>query len=220
MGDKICPSCGGEGADRMCKKCGAIVCGECFDEETGLCVDCVEELVNTKVRNKRLTLFGGILLMLLGISVMASGIILGLPAAGITIVFPFVVGEVSPTVAAGYSFLFFLAVISASLIPWYVHSMMEEYGSYDEDMDGVMIQEGKMQSGESTVDYVITTEVPKKLVKTIVVETSVRGVSLRSTADRGFSRSYNLPQGFNLEGLDYDYDGGYLVLNLRLGREG
>jgi hypothetical protein len=224
MTNKICSNCGVEDADILCKRCGNFVCDECYDEESELCIECLEELEVKKEKNKIVLRVGGVVLILIGLSAMASGLMLGIPVEGVTIVFPFIMGTVSPLIAGGYSFIFFSVIGIASLLPWYIHTWEEEYDGYPESStyDGLRIKEGKMQGGESvsSTDYVITTEVPKKLVKTIMVETRKNSISLTSSVDKEFAKTYSLPNGFNLEGIDYDYDEGYLILNLHLARVG
>jgi hypothetical protein len=51
-----------------------------------------------------------------------------------------------------------------------------------------------------------------------MIETTGRGVTLRSTKDVGFLKSYTIPDGHLLEELDYDYEDSYLVLRLKLVR--
>ena len=57
---------------------------------------------------------------------------------------------------------------------------------------------------------------PKKLEKTIMVESTGACIHLHSTTDKDFDRSYKIPEGHDLEGIDYDYEEGYLVLRLHL----
>ncbi len=213
--DDVCSVCGAEGADILCPKCGQIVCSECFDEETRNCLDCAEAEVEGKVRKKAITLVGGSLMIIVGLSVAAAGIVAGLPAEGITVVFPFIVGDVSPWVAGLYSFLFFVTVATASLLPWYIHTRTEQ--NYAEN-DDLTVMEGNLPGGESFehIEYVITAELPKRLEKTVLVETSGTSIHLHSSLDKEFNRRYPIPEGHDLEGLDYDYEEGYLVLRLHL----
>ena len=83
------------------------------------------------------------------------------------------------------------------------------------------IQEGKTQNGDSvaTVEYIITTELPDKIKKTVFIETEESKILLKSTSDDTFKRSYEIPTGFGLEGIDYDYDDNFLVLKLLLIKE-
>ncbi len=213
--DDICWACGGEGADTMCSRCGHRVCRDCFDEETQSCLDCVEDRVNSKARTKKVMLAGGLLMIVVGLTAAAAGIVAGIPAEGITVVFPFILGDVSPMIAGAYSFIFFLTIAAASLLPWYIHTCAKPTPSDNED---VTILEGSLTGGEhfERVEYVITAEMPRKLEKTILVETNGASIHLHSSADKEFGRSYPIPEGHELEGLDYDYEEGYLVLRLHL----
>jgi len=213
--DDTCWVCGGDRADILCPKCGHIVCSDCYDTEMKRCLECVEESINSKATKKKLMLIGGLLMMIIGLSTAAAGIVAGIPVNGVTVIFPFLVGEVSPWIAGFYSFLFFLTISSASLLPWYIHTRGKP--SYLENEDLTII-EGSLQGGENFehVEYVITAELPKKLEKTILVESNGASIHLHSTADKEFNRVYHIPAEHDLEGLDYDYEEGYLVLRLHL----
>lgn len=213
--DDVCSICGAEGADTLCPKCGQIVCRECYDEETRTCLDCAEAEVEGKVRRRSIALVGGLLMIIVGLSTMAAGLVAGLPAEGISVVFPFLVGDVSPWIAGLYSFLFFITVATASLLPWYIHTRVQH--GYNESED-LTVMEGNLNGGDSFehVEYVITAELPKRLEKTIRVETIGASIHLNSSLDKEFSRRYSIPEGHDLEGLDYDYEDGYLVLRLHL----
>jgi hypothetical protein len=217
MGDDICWVCNSEGANILCPKCGHIVCRDCYDEETMRCLECVEEDVNIKTRVKKVMLVGGFIMIIIGFSTVATGMIMGIPVEGVTIIFPFIVGEVSPILAGLYSFIFFVTIASASLLPWYIHTREKPTYTGNED---ITVMEGNLSSGENFehIEYVITAELPKRMEKTILVESNGTSIHLHSTLDKEFSRNYTIPDGHDLEGLDYDYDEGYLVLRLHLVR--
>jgi len=213
--EKRCWVCSGDDADVLCPRCGHLVCRDCYDEETHMCLECVEETIDNKVHRRKAMLMGGLLLVVIGLSTVAAGLVAGVPTGGVTVVFPFIVGDVSPLVAGAYSFLFFVTIATASLLPWILHIRAKP--AYTENSD-YTVTEGNLQGGENFehVEYVITAELPKKLEKTIIVESSGASISLHSTADKGFNRTYYIPEGHDLEGIDYDYEEGYLVLRLRL----
>ncbi len=215
--NRDCEVCGGEGDGILCPKCGKLVCHNCFDEEERMCTECLEKKNEGDATRRRLTLIGGILLLITGLSATAAGIVLGLPTKGIIIAFPFIGGEVSAASAATYSFLFFMTVACASLLPWIIHTSrghdMEnqfDYTIYEEQMAG--------NDGFEHTEYLITTELPRKLERTIQIETHPQDIHIWSTVDSNFTRSYPIPEGHDLEGLDYDYEDGYLVLRLHLVR--
>jgi hypothetical protein len=199
----------------MCSRCGHRVCRDCFDEEAQMCLDCVEDKVNSRARTKKVLLVGGLLMIVVGLSAAAAGIVAGIPTQGVTVIFPFIMGDVSPVIAGAYSFVFFLTFASVSLLPWYIHTHVK---STHGDSEDVTIVEGNLLGGEhfERVEYVITAEMPRKLEKTILVETNGDSIHLHSSADKDFGRSYPIPEGHELEGLDYDYEEGYLVLRLHL----
>ena len=219
MRDSDCPVCGGDNADTLCPKCGSKVCSDCFDEEARMCLDCLEQLVVEKRHQKRVILATGVLFILLGLSLIASSIVAGLPVEGVTIVIPFIVGNVSTAVASLYSFIFFTVLILASLLPWYIHIRTRPNYMMEESI--MTIQERKTQNGESisTVEYIITTELPDKMKKTVFIETEETKILLKSTTDVNFNKSYEIPNGFSLEGIDYDYEDNFLILKLHLTKE-
>lgn len=212
---EACWVCGGEGANILCPGCGHLVCSDCYDGVTHRCLECIEEDITNKERQKKLKLVGGLLMIIVGLSTAAAGIVAGIPSEGVTVVFPFIVGNVSPWVAGLYSLLFFLTLSTAALVPWYIHTREKPTPSDDED---ITITEGNLTGGDNFehVEYVITAELPKKLEKTITVESSGSSIHLHSTADKFFNKSYKIPEGHDLEGIDYDYEEGYLVLRLHL----
>jgi hypothetical protein len=159
----------------------------------------------------------GPLMIIVGLSVVAAGLVAGIPTEVVTIVFPFIVGNMSPIIAGFYSFIFFLTIASASLLPWYIHTRAKSNYS---DNENVSILEGNLPGGEhfEHIEYVITAEMPKSLEKTILIESNGATIHLNSMADKEFNRSYAIPDGHDLEGLDYDYEEGYLVIRLHLVR--
>jgi hypothetical protein len=188
---------------------------DCYDEVDHVCIDCADDIVEARVGRKRALLIAGIILIMLGLSSVAAGLVAGLPVGNVSMIFPFLMGDVSPLVAGLYSLLFFTTVGCASLLPWYLHTRGEaslDVGEY------ALTEEREGYEGFEHMEYMITTELERRLNKTITVEPKDASVVLHSTADPGFRRSYPIPEGCDIEGLDYDYDGGYLVLRLHLVR--
>jgi len=163
----------------------------------------------------------GLAMMLLGLSIAASALVaVAAGGEGVTIMFPFITGNVSGWVAGLYSLIFFAVVISASMLPWYIHTRAEASRDIGDDL--ITLQESKMLGGEGyeSVEYMITTELPKRLQKSMTIEADEETIYLRSSAEAGFNRSYPIPEGFDLEGIDYDYEEGYIVLKLNLVKVG
>ena len=212
-----CSVCGRDDADILCSKCGRFVCEDCYNEQEDACVRCSPVAKRSMPVSRIRMLPMGLAMMLIGLSIAASGLVAGAAGdEGVMVVFPFITGNVSGWVAGLYSFLFFAVVVSASILPWYIHTRVEV--AYDGDDDLITLQESKMPGGEGyeSVEYMITTELPKRLQKTVTIESDEETIYLKSSADAGFNRSYPIPEGFDLEGIDYDYEEGYLVLKLRL----
>ena len=92
----------------------------------------------------------GLAMMLIGLSIAASGLVAGAAGdEGVMVVFPFITGTVSGWIAGLYSFIFFAVVVSASMLPWYIHTRVE--AAYDADDDLITLQESKMQIGRAHV---------------------------------------------------------------------
>ncbi|MBN1683023.1 hypothetical protein JW865_05675 [Candidatus Bathyarchaeota archaeon] len=219
MKNNDCPVCGGDNANIICPKCGCKVCLDCYDEDAQMCLDCLEQQVEEKRHQKRIILATGILFILLGLSLMASSIVAGLPVETVTIIFPFIIGNVNTGIASLYSFIFFSIVILASLLPWYIHTHLKPNHNVEEST--MTIQEGKTQSGESiaSVEYIITTELPEKIKRTLFIETEETKILLQSNIDKNFNKTYEIPKGFILDAIDYDYEDNFLVLKLHLIKE-
>ncbi len=69
-----------------------------------------------------------------------------------------------------------------------------------------------------TMEYIITTELPKELMDSVYIEADDEEVYLMSTADDRFFKSYTVPEGFEVDEIDYDYEGNYLIMKLMLKR--
>lgn len=162
-------------------------------------------------------------LRMLGIMLVSFGLLISLMAfisdgvdgEGVFIIFPFVFGNVSGVAAALFTILFFAFFILSSLLPWYFYSRRSGFA------DGIAAfkHEDRWRSGDSdTMEYIITTELPRRLRKSIYFESDGDEIHLLSTEGESFLKSYSLPRGFEVDEIDYDYDGDYLVLKLILKR--
>ena len=162
-------------------------------------------------------------LRMLGLMLVSGGLLVtsmafisdGVEGEGVIIIFPFVFGNVNGVTAAIFTLLFFAFFILSSLLPWYVFARRRGFA------DGVVNfkHEDHWRSKDSdTMEYIITTELPRRLRKSIYFETDGEEIQLRSTEGESFIKSYSLPKGFEVDEIDYDYDGDYLVLKLILKR--
>ena len=150
----------------------------------------------------------GLLLILLGILIVSIALMPG-EGEGVIILFPFVF-RVSGGLALLLSTLFFIAfAASMILLPWYLISR-GGIGEVEEVWT-------PLRRRRETTEYIITLEVPRRLRRTLYVEVGEEGeIYLRSTKDPTFERSYTLPAGFDVEDVEFDYEGNYLILRLLL----
>ena len=152
----------------------------------------------------------GLLLILIGLLIVTVALMPG-GGEGIIILFPFAF-RVSGGLAIILSTLLFI-VFTASmiLIPWYLISRGMEEG---EELWT------PLRRRRETTEYIITLKVPRRLRKTLYVEVGEGGaIYIRSTKDPTFERSYTLPAGFDVEDVEFDYEGDYLILRLLLRRK-
>lgn len=134
---------------------------------------------------------------------------------GVIVIFPFVFGNVSGWAAVVFTVAFFVLFILSSLLPWYVVSKRSRF----DDRFVTYRREGSLRGGDSdAMEYIITTELPRRLRRSVYIEADGDEIRLRSTKDESFHRSYTLPRGFEVDEIDSDYEGGYLIMKLLLKR--
>jgi len=132
---------------------------------------------------------------------------------GAIVLFPFVFGEVSSGTAVLLSLVFLGVFIVSSLLPWYMFSRRRR------EWSGYRTVEWEVRPRESeAMEYMITLEVPQELKRTVFIEGVGGEVRLGSSVDGSFSRRYDLPRGFEVDEYNYEYEGDYLVLRLKLKR--
>jgi len=158
----------------------------------------------------------GIMFIVIGLLVMSTAVISGgVDGEGMFIIFPFVFGNVGGWTAIIVTLMFFALFLFSSLFPWY---MIRRAGGLANERK-VIYGEGPSQVVKHDVmEYIITTELPGKLKKSIYIEADEESIHLKSTQDKGFFKSYTLPQGFEVDEINYNYEGNYLLLKLKLKR--
>jgi len=216
----VCSICGGSEADCLCVDCGRVVCEGCFSGGD-LCVECARRAGVTAPAPRRPSSPGvsssglrvaGILLIVFGLMV-TSMAMLPEGGEGAIVLFPFVFGEVSSGVAMLLSFVFLGVFVVSSLLPWYMFSRRRR------EWSGYRTVEWEVRPRESeAMEYMITLEVPPELKRTVFIEGVGEEVRLGSSVDGSFSRVYDLPGGYEVDEYNYEYEGDYLVLRLRLKR--
>ncbi len=157
----------------------------------------------------------GIMLISLGLIVVSMAFLPEGESEGVVVIFPFVFGNVGGGAAVALTIMFFIFFVISSILPWY---MLQRRSGLD-DRFVILNQQGRSWGRDSeTMEYIITTELPDELRHSIYIEADQGSIRLRSTEDEDFLRSYNLPRGFEVDEIDYDYEGNYLVLKLQLKR--
>jgi len=154
--------------------------------------------------------------VVMGLLIISTAVISGgVYGEGTVIIFPFVFGNMGGWTAAIISLMFLALFIFSSLFPWY---MIRRAGGLANERK-VFYGEGPSQVVKNDVmEYIITTELPGKLKKSIYIEADEESIHLKSTQDKGFFRRYLLPQGFEVDEINYNYEGNYLLLKLKLKR--
>ncbi len=216
-----CEICGRPDADCRCVKCGRVICERCFNGIDEMCIDCsprpsfngpsVIRSSSSGISSSGLRM-AGMLLIAFGLLVTSLALMpQGAEGEGFVFIFPFFLGNVSGTMATRLTILFFVIFIATWILPWYMLSRRRVYVSNVENV----VWEPRPHESES-MEYIITIDLPEQLKRTIYIDDDERTIHLRSSLDESFRRSYSLPSGFEVEDYNYEYDGSYLLLKLKL----
>jgi len=216
--DKRCSVCGREGADIICGHCHMVVCEECYDEDAGMCARCASRSrgrAGPSVRPRLLV--AGLTLILLGLMVTSWSFILGGEAT--VVLFPFVLSGLSVPATIIMSMVFFTLFAASSILPLYMLLRRSAYSEWDEGI--YSIHDSVMSGGDAseTVELMITTEVPGGLRESIYIEEGGDKLTLLSSKDPGFVKSYDIPDAYYVDDVESDYEDGYLLIKVRLSRD-
>jgi len=154
----------------------------------------------------------GLTLVAIGLMITSLAMTGDIEGAGTVILFPFVFTNVGGWSTFAVLLMMFAFFITSSLLPWYLFSRKGHLSNFLPFKH----ENASRSRNPDTMEYIITTELPEELRKRVYIETSEEEVHLRSIEGDGFLRSYSLPRGFEVEEIDYDYEGSFLVLKLRL----
>jgi len=211
-----CHICGRPSADILCKKCGKFVCDYCYDDDNDSCVKCAKNMYDYRGLIKApLFLFSGITLIFLGIMTIAYSLV---PSGESDFVlFPFIFTKINPTKAFLTTLFFYGIFTLSSILPLYLSLRRNHLKSWGEEI--YSIHDSTIKGSKDTTEYIITTEIPQKLQKSIFIEDEVDRVLILSSRDRNFVRIYNLPDGHVVESVESDYEGNFLVLKIQLSKE-
>lgn len=155
----------------------------------------------------------GALLIVFGLFVTALAFVQDeVGEGGVVIVFPFVLGGVSGPTAVLLTLIFAGIFIALSFLPWLIFRGRPGWGEYAP-------LDFSLNADESEeMDYMITLEIPDHVRRRVLIEGEGSVLWLRSGADGSFVRRYTMPEGFEVGEFEYEYEGSYLVLKLRLRR--
>ncbi len=208
-----CAACGGDGADILCRICNRFVCERCYDDDADACIKCSglsKARRGTSIRPSLLV--AGFGLIMVGLMVVAWAVT---PSTATFVFFPFFFAGTGGTAAFIVSMVFFVLFMASTLLPVYLTLRRGGYRGWDEEI--YTIQDGgPLSSFYETIEYMITTEIPQGLEGSIYVEEDDGRLRLLSAKDKGFMRVYDLPSNSLVDDVESDYDGGYLLLRVRL----
>lgn len=131
---------------------------------------------------------------------------------GVVVIFPFIFGYVSGLAAVALTIAFLGIFIATSLLPWFLVSRRGLGDDFSQARREYIPRESE------ALEYMITINLPRGLRKTVYIEGEGNELHLRSSVDKSFHRSYTLPAGFEVDEYNYEYDGSYLLLKLKLKR--
>jgi hypothetical protein len=155
----------------------------------------------------------GMLLIVFGLLITSMAFVVE-GGEGVIVVFPFVFGNVGGWSALILSIAFLAIFVLTSLLPWILVTWRSGSGFGSGSIGWEL---GTRES--EVMEYMITIEVPRHLRRTIYVEGGDGTMQLRSSADESFHRSYRLPEGFEVDEYDHEYEDDYLLLKLILKRK-
>jgi hypothetical protein len=212
-----CSVCGREGADILCSSCGKFVCERCYDSEMDMCIRCSGKIsFGEGVQKNPGFLVLGFMLIMVGLLITAWAL---LPASNASVViFPFIFSDVNGTSAFLMSLMFFAMFSLSSLLPLYL--IMRHRREAEMEGEFYTLQDttiGRITS--ENIEYIITLDVPKTLKDSIFIEEDEDRVTLLSSSDKSFVKTYNIPEGFHVDDLESDYEGSFLLVKVYLMRD-
>ena len=216
-----CDICGSEDAYLVCRKCGRTVCPKCFDFEKRMCVEC-----SGRARGLgRLAIPVGLALLLTGFSLLMASSIMATGSqagqGGAVVLFPFFVGVLSGPLALALMGVFLAVMVFMMLMPF----LMTPEKLFTMVERPVRLEEaGVLKSSTSSArerDYVITVEAPGVREGDVNVQVFERFVHVRAVKPDGsvFTKTYELPEGYVAEDVEYRCEGDFIVIRVRLRSE-
>ncbi|HUV55271.1 MAG TPA: hypothetical protein VMW03_08715 [Candidatus Krumholzibacteriaceae bacterium] len=208
-----CAVCGGGDADILCGTCYRFVCEKCYNVDADACIKCAcIPKARRELRINPSLLVAGFGLIMLGLVVVAWAMT---PSTASFVFFPFFFAGTGRTAAFIMSMVFFVLFTLSTLLPVYLTLRRGGYTGWDEEI--YTIQDGTpLGNFSETIEYMITTEIPRGLKGSIYIEEDDDRLRLLSNRDNGFVRVYDIPSNCLVDDVESDYEGSYLLVKVRL----
>jgi hypothetical protein len=160
----------------------------------------------------------GLLLLVIGIFLSSISLFGEIGKESVILIFPFLFSYLEGSGGIIITLIFFSLMLLSTFLPWYLTMKRNQDYYIDKSYSYKKFNKPWDQLAE-TLEFIITSQVPDPLYKTLYLETDGNKIFIKSRKDLKYKKSYSLPSGFNIGNLDYDYDGDYLVIKLHLLRD-
>jgi uncharacterized membrane protein len=151
----------------------------------------------------------GIVFIVIGLSLVSLSFYVGSEENGTIVLF----GDADGLFATVFTVIFFAIFLLSSFLPLYLFRKGPRGERVFSARRG---SEEATHSSAETMEYVITTEIPREIADNVRIEAGDGEVFLVSSVDEDFRRRYSIPRGFHVERLKYDYEDNYMILRLTL----
>jgi hypothetical protein len=135
------------------------------------------------------------------------------------VLFPFVLSGLNAPATIALSLVFFALFAASSILPLYLLLRRSEYAEWDEGIYSIHDSVVSGGSSSESVELMITTEVPGGLRESIYIEEGDDKLTLLSSKDPGFVKSYDIPDAYYVDDVESDYEGGFLLIRVRLAKD-
>lgn len=225
-----CDICGSEGAYFVCSRCGRTVCHECFDYEKGKCIICSEKRSILNVLNSNPSIFLNKTVML-GVALILAGILLMTAASSlytddgesILIIFPFLV-KMNGTATLILTVIYVAISILMVFLPWILIS--RRFRAAAERLARIeyrsITPHRVIRKASMIKDYILTLKMPGFKSEDISIKVFRNTLNVEACRDRktAFTREYRLPEGYEAESITYNFEGGFLIIRLKIKEAG
>lgn len=213
-----CSICGRDEAEILCNKCHSFICGNCYDVDIDKCINCAGvSIMRLKYTQNPVYLIGGLMLLMFGLMVTTFSLV---PLTGARIIFfPFIFENMNNVSTLLMNFMFLAMFSVSSIVPIYLLFRLQGIHTWN---DGIYpINDGSVSSGDvtETMEYLITSEIPKDIRESIYIEEGENRITLLSSKDKAFKRTYNFPEYFHVDVVQSDFEDGFLLVKVSLKKE-